>query len=184
MKVLVTAFGPFEGHPTNASSTVLDKLQHDQSWIPKPTYDVAFEKLDVVYDSTEEFIKQYWAEEEPYLTIHLGVHPGESVAVECQCNETVYTRPDVAGKVPAANIWPLKKSTLPLEEVVCLVGDECKLSRDAGTYLCQFVLHCSLTHGNGKSVFLHVPPVDTCPADRTVKTVRKIISEIFSSLTR
>eukprot|EP00116_Pleurobrachia_bachei_P011194 sb/3471456/ len=183
MKVLVTAFGPFEGHPTNVSSTVLDLLEQDQSWKPAST-EVAFKKLDVVYDSTEQIIKNYWVVEKPDLTIHLGVHPGENVAVECQCNETVYTRPDVAGKVPAADFWPLKKSTLPLEDVVCRVGQECKLSRDAGTYLCQFVLHCSLTHGNGKSVFLHVPPVDTCSADCTVKTVRKIITEIFSYLSR
>ena len=180
MKVLVTAFGPFEGHPTNASSLALDLLKEDTSWIPSSS-DITFEALSVEYEGTQSFLKEYWETEKPDITIHMGVNPGQCVAVECQCNETVYTREDVAGKTPAPETWAKKESSLPLEEIVIRVGDGCVLSRDAGTYLCQFSLHCSLMYGNGKSVFLHVPPVATCATDATANTVKRIICEIIAS---
>lgn len=183
--VLVTGFGPFARHPINASSEVLKILKTEAAI--GTCYSLECHELPVVYKTTKEFISDYWKEKKPLLVVHLGVYTEKFVSIECQCNETTYVRKDVEEKVPSDGVWPFIKSSLPIEEVFTNLKNEqlpvqIKLSRDAGTYLCQYSFHNSLVNGNGMSVFIHVPRLKDCPAPDTAVTVRTIIAEILKLL--
>ena len=56
-------------------------------------------------------------------------------------------------------------------------------SEDAGRYLCDFVFFKSLHSMNGKSLFIHVPPLDKPFAKEALaQIITEIIQEICKQL--
>ena len=186
--VLITSFGPFSGHPVNASSEVMKILQSERprGLLNEDNIDLLFEfkELPVAYAETKSFISEYWALHPPRLCVHIGVHSEDNIKIESQCNNTKYIKEDIMGLLPAEDKWPHDMSTLPLEKVAEIFNIEREeievvLSKDAGTYLCQYCLHNSLRCGNGRAAFIHVPPLSKRPAEITCRVVRRIILSIL-----
>ncbi|XP_062317651.1 pyroglutamyl-peptidase 1 isoform X3 [Osmerus eperlanus] len=59
-------------------------------------------------------------------------------------------------------------------------GKDITYSRDAGRYLCDYVYYCSLFHGRGRAVFIHVPASGSLSSpDRLVPLLQIIIQTLL-----
>ena len=74
--VIITCYGPFKGHPVNASSETFKILQQNYFSTYESDFDVSVKPyvLRVSYQQVESIIKPI-AKSKPLLSVHLGVYP-------------------------------------------------------------------------------------------------------------
>jgi len=168
MAIVVTGFGPFGEHTTNASWEAVRLLPEMCKGFKTP---VKVEEIPVEYAWVEKQNESRW--KDAAFTVHVGVSGRDSVVtLECGAHNTGYCKPDIASMCPKGECCVEgaedEASTClnmdHLLEQAIKAGSESgidfQLSNDAGRYLCDFVyfraLHCSA----GRALFIHVPPLD------------------------
>ena len=104
-KILVTGFGPFSGHPINASWESVKLLpelwHHDQ-------IELVIDEIPVSYNFVEKNVTKKWEEHDPIFYVHCGVsHLAKQVTLETLGHNKTYDRPDVDGQVPESKwyVW-------------------------------------------------------------------------------
>ena len=167
MAIVLTGFGPFGQHKVNASweaVRLVPGLWEDTE------HPVVVEEIPVDYSWVQAREEGRW--KEAFFTVHVGVsHLATAVTLECRGHNTGYCRPDVAGACPPGETCQpdgLEEITTCLDMPALLAMVEAagadtkfELSEDAGRYLCDFVYYRSLLCSQGRSLFIHVPPLDT-----------------------
>ena len=193
--VLVTGFGPFRGHPINASWEAVQELkknldvQHGGRTIP-----LEVRHIVVAYDTVKAEVPRLWRELKPRLCVHVGV-AGTSrvIRLEKFGRNVGYDCADVQGKLPGGNVCvsngPDKLSTqFDLEEVCRRVGEELQdvrfaVTDDAGRYLCDFIYYTSLYLNQGPVLFVHVPDLGTpYSCEQLAKSLKHIIECLLDQL--
>ena len=172
MLIVVTGFGPFGDHEVNASWEAVKGLP--KLWTDKD-HTIHIEEIPVDYDFIQKQVPEKWESNNPDFVVHVGVSSkANQVTLELQAHNEGYVKPDVNSCIPEQNCCvpqgaAVKKTCLDLEKVCKHVnsssveeklGVEACLSEDAGYYLCDFSYYKSLHKMNGKSLFVHVPPID------------------------
>lgn len=144
--VLVTAFGPFPGHPVNPSEVVVDALAGDE--------DVVCHVLDVSYRRAPEQLDALVRMVDPAAVVCLGVAAGATgVRVESAAgNRDTSTRPDVDGVVGAGRRIDTGPRWLATRLDVAAIGAALaavdlpvERSQDAGGYVCNHLFRHVLT---------------------------------------
>lgn len=164
MKLLITAFGPFQEFTKNPSELVL------KEWIEKgvvqqnPNFDINFEILPVSYSSVDKF-QEIWKNTHYDLIIHLGVASNETKMRLEVVAKNLKLGKDIDGLSP--NSIPIiqgaqdAKTQIPisiLNQLCEKYPSKIRISDDAGTYLCNYVYYQSMTRAKWgtKVLFVHI----------------------------
>lgn len=186
MKILVTAFGPFDGRSENASSLALRELIRA---FPK----IRTRILPVDSVIAPARLRQALRLIQPDALILLGEAAGsEKIRLEtCAWNELDFTIPDLAGRQPRASpIHPgsptMRRSTLPLKKIHARLtshGHDVSLSDDPGRYLCNQLFYTALEFLEIHAIpcpagFIHLPLARDYPTARAADALGHLIREI------
>ena len=167
--ILITGFGPFPGVPHNVSAAIAVAVGNAISR-RFPSTRVVATALPTEWEIAPERISDLICDLKPALALHFGVSGlAQGFVIETIArNET--GRVDAAGLLPASGfLEPFGPDEIPtqlpagrIHARLKRLGLPARLSRDAGTYLCNAVFYRSvltqreLGHG-GRSGFIHVP---------------------------
>jgi pyroglutamyl-peptidase len=167
-RLLVTGFGPFPGAPKNPTETLVRALARE----PASSFGASELRAVVLptdYRRSQAMLRRLSATFLPDIVVHFGLAAGaREIHVEHQArNRTDRDKPDAAGfaprfgKVRRAGHETLA-ATLPAAAIVAALkqaGFAARLSDDAGAYVCNATLYCSLAAATpGRMVgFIHVP---------------------------
>ena len=161
MRVLFTAFEPFDGAETNITQSIL-------SLLPDSVADWAIEKvcLPVSFKRAPIVLREAIATYSPDLVIMLGQCPaGENIRLErFAINMMDSTKGDNDGYIPNEETiyanQPLALQTpLPIKELLRFCTDHVQpvqVSNSAGLYVCNRVYYEAL-HLHQRAIFVHVP---------------------------
>lgn len=173
MKILVTAFEPFNGGTVNPSQMILERLEaHNGAELIKETLPVEFAK-------TTAILKELIRKLKPDAVISLGQAGNrpeicvERVAVNLDNVRSSDGQREIADNAGAKPIdEPIAKdgenayfSTLPVWDMVDAIrerGIDGAVSYSAGTYVCNHVMYTVLyetskNYPDVKAGFIHVP---------------------------
>jgi pyroglutamyl-peptidase len=197
-RILVTAFGPYDGFPANASWLALVELTRD---LPSH-YPVTTRLYPVDFDLVRQRMEADLAAE-PDFVLSMGQAPGAGAIQLEAIGINVAGRP---GQLPdeyeplAADGPPAYRSELPLAAWAGALRDRnipAIVSHHAGTYLCNAALY--LAHHFAvqrslptKATFIHLPldpsqttgyqdPIPSLPASIAAQAVRWMIDELLQS---
>jgi pyroglutamyl-peptidase len=167
--VLITGFGPFPGMPDNISAIIATEVgaeaRRQFTWSR-----VITAALPTEWEVAPEMIADLICDHRPALALHFGVSAqARGFVIETIARNEAY-RLDAAGQFPLMpEIEPFgpdeMATQLPAGRInarLQRIGLPTRLSRDAGTYLCNAVFYRSvLTQrelgGGGRSGFIHLP---------------------------
>lgn len=195
MRVLLTAFEPFDGTGWNSSEVACRQLLE---WSTQPDDDVRFTSLPVAYGEDTRALELALSADPVDLLLHTGQAAGSAAVRVERLAVNVRYAAHAVGIGPAAPQQVIDAggpaaffSTAPVEAMVAAIhgaGIPAVLSNHAGIYLCNHVLYCSLQRAQLENAthqvaFLHVPylPAQVGPdqpsmdADRIAAAIRAAI---------
>ncbi|XP_049816855.1 pyroglutamyl-peptidase 1 [Schistocerca nitens] len=191
--VVVTGFGPFQGHDINASweaVKLLPELESEEQLGVK----LIVMKLPVAYEDVVKMIPAIWTEHKPMLVIHVGVSGlADKITLEKVAHRSGYKKADIFGQLPAEGECCLgcsdeACSSLDVEQICCKLNEsECGLtssvSSNAGRYLCEFTYYSSLSIDDSRTLFIHVPDLNKpYSALELARGIKQIISIILNDI--
>ncbi|XP_015512750.1 pyroglutamyl-peptidase 1 [Neodiprion lecontei] len=191
--VLVTGFGPFAGHPKNASWEAVKELKNSDLEDVCNVTMVTME-VPVAYESVSHLIPKLWLEHKPMLVVHIGVSGmANCLELECRAHGSGYNKLDVFQSLPTAENELLEDPGEVIEtginvkricdELNCRddsissndEGCRAVLSKDAGLYLCEYIFRKSLEIRSDNTIFVHVPDLNVYPATKSAKGLYHVI---------
>lgn len=99
-----------------------------------------------------------------------------------------YDKPDVENKFPPKNCCvddedcEELKTVLDVEKIALKLENVC-ISTDPGHYLCDFVFFKSLYSSKGRSLFIHVPPLNKpFTAEELANIIVKVLQEVLHQI--
>lgn len=186
MKILVTAFGPFDGRPQNASSLALSRLKRDF-----PQLNTRILPVDSVLGPAR--LLRALRDLLPDALVMLGEAAG-STAIRLECiawNELDFSIPDAAGRQPRScpideGGPPTMEATMPWKTILAELqadGHPVSLSENAGRYLCNQVMFRALAwigkhHPSCRAGFIHLPLASDYPTDHASQALAKVIHSL------
>jgi pyroglutamyl-peptidase len=170
LRILVTGFGPFPGAPFNPTMPLVDRLTE----LRRPALDGATltgHIFHVTYQTVDRELPELITRLRPQALLMFGLASRTSyLRIETRARNAVSTHlPDAdgnrAGKssiVHAADARPFGPHTTSLLRAARATGIDARLSRDAGTYLCNYLSWRAIeatrrTGGPALASFIHVP---------------------------
>jgi pyroglutamyl-peptidase len=177
LRILVTGFGPFPGAPRNPTQALVAGLTR----LRRPALaDVAVigHVFPVSYGAVDRELPELLAHHRPHALLMFGLAARTPhLRIETRARNALTTRwPDRDGRynthgviVPGTDAMAFGPHTRRLLRAVQACGVEVKLSRDAGSYLCNYLCWRALEAARAGSgprltAFVHVPPVAPGPA--------------------
>mgnify|MGYP003303786496 CR=1 FL=1 len=173
MKILVTAFEPFNGRDLNPSQLILEQL------IAAEGVTLIKELLPVEFKRTTIILQELLKEHQPDIVLSLGQAGNrpeisvERVAVNldnCRSSDGEKITPDNAGDAPVDQVIvegapQAYFSNLPVWDIVKAIQESdvaAAVSYTAGTYVCNHVMYTVLhevatNYPQMKTGFIHVP---------------------------
>jgi pyroglutamyl-peptidase len=172
MRVLITGFGPFPGAPFNPSAALAKALARRR----RPAL-AGIERLPHVfattYASVDRDLPKLFAQK-PDIVLMFGVAGRRRhLCIETRARNAVSLLfPDASGHRPRHGVIKLHgpaalTGNAPFARLAGAAGT--RLSRDAGSYLCNYVYWRALEQVRGTRPlvqFVHIPPVGTKPRRR------------------
>jgi pyroglutamyl-peptidase len=177
MKILITGFGPFPGAPFNPTEPLVRELLRQRH---PPSARRVGHIFHVSYDTVDRELPQLIARERPDALVMFGL-AGRTrhVRIETLARNALTQRlPDAGGHLPAVTtILPHAPASLPLRvpalrllAAVRSTRVPAQLSRDAGSYLCNYLCwraaEAARDGGPRLVAFVHVPLVPRTTATR------------------
>jgi pyroglutamyl-peptidase len=184
--ILITGFGRFPGSPFNPSGVVAKRLVHRRRPALADTRRIAH-VFATRYDAVDRELPALLAREKPDIVVMFGVATrARHVRVEERArNRVAVLFPDAGGFRPAERtIAPgadARRNPLPLARLVQAArsaGVTAARSRNAGTYLCNYVywrgLEAAARPGGPRAViFIHVPPIAAKTLPKPSRKIRR-----------
>lgn len=166
-KVIVTGFEPFGEHAVNSSWVAVQELERLGLG---EAVDLHVCEVPVEYQAVQNLLPSLWKEHQPQLVVHVGVSGLATTVTLEQCGHNEgYKRLDNCNFCPASQCCMENgpnciQSVLDMDTVCKRVNDSdlgvtLSVSKDAGRYLCDYTYYSSLHLGQGRSAFIHVPPL-------------------------
>lgn len=167
--ILITGFGPFPGVPHNVSASIAEAVGK-AARRRFPSSSIVTASLPTEWDIAPEQAADLICDLRPALSLHFGVSDNaEGFVVETIARNEA-DRVDAAGQSPMVpTLEPFGPDELPtglpagrIHARLQRLGLPARLSRDAGTYLCNAVFYRSLLTNHelgsgGRSGFIHIP---------------------------
>ena len=172
LRILVTGFGPFPGAPFNPTMPLVKRLTR----LRRPAFsdvELIGHIFHVTYDTVDRELPQLIARHRPQALLMFGLADRtEHVRVETRARNSVTTLfPDAdrnrarkGSIVSGADAMMFGPHTAKLLRAADGTGVDVRASRDAGSYLCNYLSWRAIeATGNGKNphlaAFVHVPLV-------------------------
>jgi pyroglutamyl-peptidase len=172
LRILVTGFGPFPGAPFNPTMPLVDRLTE----LRRPALDGATltgHIFHVTYQTVDRELPELIARLRPQILLMFGLASRTGyLRIETRARNAVSTHlPDADGNraqkssiVPAEDARPFGAHTASLLRAARATGIDARLSRDAGTYLCNYLSWRAIEAtrqpgGPALASFIHVPLV-------------------------
>jgi pyroglutamyl-peptidase len=171
--ILVTGFSPFPGAPVNPTEMLMRRLPKR---LGEHQFGVGFEfhVLPTTWAGRRQVTDKLRQSVRPNAIVHFGVDgTRKTLNVETRAvNRATRVRPDAAGLSPQRSELVIgsersRSATLPAKalcEAAQHGGAPARLSKNAGTYLCNATLWDSIGSGI-PSIFVHVPALPKSPGD-------------------
>jgi pyroglutamyl-peptidase len=179
--ILITGFDRFPGSPVNPSGLVASRLVRRRRPAFAGTRRIAH-VFATRYDAVDRELPALLAREKPDIVVMFGVATrSRRVRVEQRARNRIALFPDAGGYRPATRTIALNRDALrnplPITRLVRAArtaGVAAAPSRNAGTYLCNYVYWRALEaaagpDGPGLVIFIHVPPT------RVAKARKKLV---------
>ena len=199
--ILITGFGRFPGAPFNPSGLMATRLVRRRRPAFAATRRIAH-VFATRYDAVDGELPALLKREKPDIVVMFGVATrSHRVRIEQRARNRIAMFPDASGHRPAMRtIAPhrdAQRNPLPIARLVKAArttGVLAAASRNAGTYLCNYVYWRALEaaarpDGPGLVVFVHVPPIRSAkapkkPFKRPLKRLSKKLPEKLSNRRR
>jgi pyroglutamyl-peptidase len=172
LRILITGFGPFPGAPYNPTMPLVARLLR----LRRPAFsDVEFSGhiFPVTYKAVDRELPQLLAKHRPHALLMFGLATRTTyLRIETRARNAVTTLwPDadhtsvrkgsIAGDADAKMFGP---HTAKLLRAALGTGIDARASRDAGSYLCNYLSWRAIEatcHDDGPrlAAFVHVPPI-------------------------
>lgn len=172
MKVLVTAFKPFNNQLINYSGEVLKYIKNVDKII-----------IDVIYDECYHEIERKVKLEEYDLIVALGeARKRTELTLEVRAkNLSSCSLKDNSGVLKENEI--INNSFQEFIDTKVLIErckEEVKLSYDAGTFVCNNLYFHLLEHHMNKAIFIHIPNCYDCEEEyqKYAKKINQIINKL------
>lgn len=188
--IFVTGFGPFAGHPINASQSAVELLAKG-NLEEELGVRLVTEILKVEYDYVKKTVPQRWKDLVPKLTIHVGVSSmSETLVLEQLAHNTGYEKKDNCGCVTKDGVcYPgesdVIQSSIRMDLISSAVNKAtsvklpCAKSTDPGRFLCDFTYFLSLAEDKCRSAFIHVPTLNKVTVEEIVAALATAIKEMY-----
>jgi pyroglutamyl-peptidase len=169
MKILITAFGPFEGFEVNPSQLLIEDLIK-RKLNSKLNIDFTYQSLPVSFTYVENYIENLSKDFD--LIIHIGVATNEKEIRLELCGQNLKSGTDIDNKTfHKEYIYPEEKTiytSFPVNIINDIIEnnkDTVKISKDAGEYLCNFIYYKSLYKFNDTIpvIFIHLADIFNQP---------------------
>jgi pyroglutamyl-peptidase len=190
LRVLITGFGPFPGAPFNPTMGLVKRLAQ----LRRPAFDdVEFSShiFHVTYATVDRELPDLIARHRPDALLMFGLADRTSfMRVETRARNAVTTTfPDAdrnharkASIVDGANAAPFGPHTAKLLHAARGTGIDARASRDAGSYLCNYLSWRSIEavgkkDGPRLAAFIHIPLLARGVSSRRKGTAHRITLE-------
>jgi pyroglutamyl-peptidase len=164
--ILLTGFGPFPGAPHNPTGELVKRLARFR----RPSLKLIHHVFPTEYAAVDHDLPRLIAKHRPDALLMFGLHGrARTLRVETHARNVIGRHRDAAGHyaqnraiVPGI---PHRKMTTPaarLAQAAWRAGTPAVISRDAGSYLCNYLCwHATAATGSRLrlAAFVHVPPV-------------------------
>lgn len=188
MKILITSFGPFAEFTENPSNLVMHLLQQQLKSLDL-NHVFTYETLEVSYHAVDLFERKNKLSIYDFV-IHLGVATNDNVLrIEVRARNERAGK-DVQGNAPLQNDIIKNMSDLQtnlnqaqLMKFCSRYPGKVRISKDAGTYLCNYVYFNSLINFAPKTkvLFIHIADFinrsDATPALEQTEIIGQLINE-------
>ena len=178
--ILITGFGPFPGAPYNPTMKLVRALAKLRRPALAETTIVAH-LFKTSYAAVDRELPELIARHKPDALLMFGLHGrAKAIRIETRARNTLTTRwPDRDGRynthgaiVIGEDAMAFDPHTRRLLRAVQASHVDAKLSRDAGSYLCNYLCWRALEaaragRGPRLAAFVHVPPVAPGPTTAT-----------------
>ncbi|MDH2380253.1 pyroglutamyl-peptidase I [Bradyrhizobium sp. CER78] len=172
LRILVTGFGPFPGAPFNPTMPLVKRLIA----LRRPAFDdvtLSSHIFDVTYAAVDRELPELIASHRPQALLMFGL-AGRSahLRIESRARNAVTTRFPDAGRQHArkgsiaggADAMMFGSHSERLLRAALATGIDARASRDAGSYLCNYLSWRAIEAVNGDNglhlaQFVHVPPL-------------------------
>ncbi|XP_061797680.1 pyroglutamyl-peptidase 1-like [Nerophis lumbriciformis] len=190
-KVLVTGFEPFGEHAVNSSWVAVQELERLGLG---DAVDLHVCEVPVEYQAVQSLLPSLWKQHTPQLVVHVGVSGLASTVTLEQCGHNKgYRRLDNCSFCPASQCCMEEgpdciSSVLDMDTVCRRVGHSglgvaVSVSKDAGRYLCDYTYYSSLFLSNGRSAFIHVPPLGKPYSSQELgRALQAVVQEMLTLL--
>jgi pyroglutamyl-peptidase len=172
LRILVTGFGPFPGAPFNPTQPLVNRLVR----LRRPAFsdvELSGHIFPVTYKAVDRELPDLLARRKPHALLMFGL-----------ASRTPYVRIETRARNAVTMLWPdadharMRKGsiaggadarmfsphTAKLLRVAVSTGVDARASRDAGSYLCNYLSWRAIEatdNGNGPALaaFVHIPPL-------------------------
>ncbi len=170
LRILITGFGPFPGAPYNPTMPLVERLMR----LRRPAFDdveLSSHNFHVTYATVDRELPELLAERRPHALLMFGLAARTPyLRIETRARNAITTIwPDADGTrirkgsiAPGADARMFGPHTTKLLRVALATGIDARLSRDAGSYLCNYLswraIESTLREdGPRLAAFVHVP---------------------------
>jgi pyroglutamyl-peptidase len=166
--ILATGFGAFPGVADNPSAALMVALQRRAPHFARLGIEIHTHVLPVLYEGLSTRLATLAKDVKPDAILHFGVAARRDViSVEtCAHNRVSLGTADANAVRPTSHLLDergpktihVRVPTTQIAAKIRAAGIEAKISRDAGTYLCNATLYDTLTSQRHLPVgFIHIP---------------------------
>ena len=198
IKIFLTAYGPFGLNKTNPTMDVVTALCGERKkdvetehtkLIESEIYEV---KVEYVNEHIKKFYEKFNAmkkeENTLYIMVHYGLYAGiNMIQIETRAKNWLNDYENHNEEINKNSTDLFTK--FDTEKIVHYINEhniECKVSDDAGQYLCNYMLYNSLELSkdlpNTKALFIHIPTIDNYSLEKNIlffKTFVQALEELY-----
>jgi pyroglutamyl-peptidase len=179
LRILITGFGPFPGAPFNPTMALVKRLTE----LRRPAFadvELTGHIFHVTYATVDRELPELIGRLRPDALLMFGLAGrSDHIRIETRARNAVTTTfPDADRKVArngsivdGADAAMFGPHTARLLRAALATGIDARSSRDAGSYLCNYLSWRAIeatrsAHGPRLAAFVHVPPLSRDPAMR------------------
>lgn len=195
LRILVTGFGPFPGAPENPTGALVRALARK----PLPGVTLRAHVFATRYNAVDRALPRLLRSFKPDALIMFGLATrSRAIRIETLARNRISPHPDAGGYVrgpgaidlTAARSLAVRAPSAALLRTLKKAGLPARLSRNAGNYLCNYILWhatCAAEEPRGPKIaaFIHVPPVSRrMPPDRLLAAGEAVMKAVVAALQR
>ena len=190
LRILLTGFGPFPGAPYNPTQPLIARL----SQLRRPALDdveLTTHVFPVTYAAVDRQLPELIAKQRPHAllmfglasrTHYLRVESRARNAVTMLWPDAAHARARRGAIAPSTGAMVFGPHTARLLRAALSTGIDARPSRDAGSYLCNYlswraIEEVNAGHGPLLAAFIHIPPLARTNTSRRKGTPPRITLE-------